>query len=48
MTDRDLAFQDCLYYSMVSVINQALYAAAFSCYEKRVKEVNQDAARGSI
>ena len=48
MTDRDLAFQDCLYYSMVSVINPVLYAAAFSCYEKRVKEVNQDAARGSI
>lgn len=48
MTDRDLAFQDCLYYSMVSVINPVLYAAAFSCYEKRVKEVNEDAARGSI
>lgn len=43
MTDRDLAFQDCLYYSMASARIPILHNAAFALYEKRLKEVGQDA-----
>lgn len=43
LTDRDLAFQDCLYYSMASARIPILYNAAFALYEKRLKEVGHDA-----
>lgn len=43
MTDRDLAFQDCLYYSMASARIPILHNAAFALYEKRLKEVGHDA-----
>lgn len=43
LTDRDLAFQDCLYYSMASARIPILHNAAFALYEKRLKEVGHDA-----
>lgn len=43
MTDRDLAFQDCIYYSMTSARIPILHNAAFALYEKRLKEVGHDA-----
>ena len=43
MTDRDLAFQDCLYYSMASARIPILHNTAFALYEKRLKEVGHDA-----
>ena len=43
-TDRDLAFQDYLYYAMDSTTTPVLQEAAFSMYQKRLKEANADAS----
>lgn len=44
MTDRDLAFQDYLYYAINQTITSVLHEAAFSIYQKRLKEAGVDAS----
>ena len=44
MTDRDLAFQDYLYYAIEKTNSSALHNAAFSIYQKRLKEAGEDAS----
>lgn len=44
MTDRDLAFQDYLYYAMEATMTPVIHEAAFSIYQKRLKEADADAS----
>ena len=48
MRDRDLAFQDYLYYAMDATMTPVIHEAAFSIYQKRLKEANEDASEQSI
>lgn len=48
MRDRDLAFQDYLYYAMDATMTPVIHEAAFSIYQKRLKEANKDASEQSI
>lgn len=48
MRDRDLAFQDYLYYAMDGTMTPVIHEAAFSIYQKRLKEANEDASEQSI
>lgn len=44
MTDRDLAFKDYLYYAMDATMTPVLHEAAYSIYQKRLKETSADAS----
>lgn len=44
LTDRDLAFQDYLYYGMDATVTPAIHETAFSIYQKRLKEASADAS----